>query len=76
MNDRNPALSADLEPSLRAVYSESPRPSKPSAQSFTLNTATMSEIIPQLPNYDEPSLDKAFSTLASEARKETKPHWT
>jgi len=31
----------------------------------------MNEDIPQLPNYDEPSLDAAFATLADEVRSET-----
>jgi len=31
----------------------------------------MNEDIPQLPNYDEPSLDAAFATLAEEVRGET-----
>jgi phenylalanyl-tRNA synthetase alpha chain len=31
----------------------------------------MNEEIPQLPNYDEPSLDAAFATLAAEVRSET-----
>ena len=31
----------------------------------------MNEAIPQLPSYDEPSLDAAFATLAEEVRSET-----
>jgi len=30
----------------------------------------MNEEIPQLPSYDEPSLDAAFATLAAEVRDE------
>jgi phenylalanyl-tRNA synthetase alpha chain len=40
------------------------------AQSFTLNTATMNEAIPQLLSHDEPALDAAFATLAEEVRSE------
>ena len=36
-----------------------------------LPTYSMNEEIPQLPNYDETSLDAAFATLADEVRGET-----
>src|ERR1700742_1121468 len=63
----SPALSASI-PTERSGPSNRPVPAKTPAQSFTLNTATMNESIPQLQTFDEPSLDAAFATLAEEVR--------